>query len=163
MIGDHTQFSRSTHKGLLRQGRTEKSLRRDGTSVPRERYSIRLFPEDGAAHKHRWDQYRQNTAHPPPNGKGLNSVLIDQLYFSGNHPENYHDYKKRIIDADDMRRRREANRRKAPIQTTPKQRNPNEMDVDRSQSIKKTRKCYRCNETGHLAQNCPKKEKWQDF
>jgi hypothetical protein len=34
--------------------------------------------------------------------KGLNSVLIDQLYFSGNHPENYCDYKKRIVDADDM-------------------------------------------------------------
>jgi hypothetical protein len=62
--------------------------------------------------------------------KGLNSVLIDQLYFSGNHPENYHDYKKRIIDADDMRRRCEANRRKAPVQATPRQRNSNEMDVD---------------------------------
>jgi hypothetical protein len=37
--------------------------------------------------------------------KGLNLVLIDQLYFSGNHPENYHDYKKRIVDTDDMRKR----------------------------------------------------------
>jgi hypothetical protein len=60
--------------------------------------------------------------------KGLNSVLIDQLYFSGNHLENYHDYKKRI-DADDMRRRHEANRRKAPMQITPR-RNMNEMDID---------------------------------
>jgi hypothetical protein len=36
--------------------------------------------------------------------KGLNSVLVDQLYFSGNPPENYRDYKKRIVDMDDMRK-----------------------------------------------------------
>jgi hypothetical protein len=44
--------------------------------------------------------------------KGLNSVLIDQLYFSGSHPENYRDYKKRIVDADNMRKRQEANKRR---------------------------------------------------
>jgi hypothetical protein len=36
--------------------------------------------------------------------RGLNSVLVDQLYFSGTPPENYWDYKKRIVDADNMRK-----------------------------------------------------------
>jgi hypothetical protein len=94
--------------------------------------------------------------------KGLNAVLIDQLYFSGNHPENYHDYKKRIIDADDMRRRCEANRRK-PTQATPRQKNVNDMDVDKTKNVNKTRKCYGCNKTRHLAWNCPNKETRQDF
>jgi hypothetical protein len=41
--------------------------------------------------------------------KGLNAVLIDQLYFSSKPPNNYRDYKQRIVDADDMRKRQEAN------------------------------------------------------
>jgi hypothetical protein len=51
--------------------------------------------------------------------KGLNSVLIDQLYFSRNHPKNYQDYKKRIVDADDMRKRQEANKKRAPAPSAP--------------------------------------------
>jgi hypothetical protein len=94
--------------------------------------------------------------------KELNLVLINQLYFLGNHPENYYDYKKRIIDADDMRRRHEANRRKAPM-PTPWQRNSNDMDIDKAKNDKETRKCYSCNKTGHLTWNCPNKETRQDF
>jgi hypothetical protein len=94
--------------------------------------------------------------------KGLNLNLIDQLYFSSNHPENYHDYKKRIIDANDMRRRCEGNRKKVPT-PTPRQRNTNDMDIDKMKNDKEIHKCYSCNKTGHLARNCPKKETWQDF
>jgi hypothetical protein len=95
--------------------------------------------------------------------KGLNSVLIDQLYFSGNHLENYHDYKKRIVDADDMRKRWEANKKRAPTLSISKARNINDIDVNRNKTSNETCKCYGCSETGHLARNCLKKEKRQDF
>jgi hypothetical protein len=95
--------------------------------------------------------------------KELNSVLINQFYFSGNHLENYPDYKKRIVNADDMRKRQEANKKKAPTPSAPQTRNVNDMDVDKNKTSNETRKCYRCNEAGHLARNCLKKEKRQDF
>jgi hypothetical protein len=41
--------------------------------------------------------------------KGLNAVLIDQLYFLGTPANNYRDYKQRIVDADNMQKRCEAN------------------------------------------------------
>jgi hypothetical protein len=91
--------------------------------------------------------------------KGLNSVFINQLYFSESHLENYRDYKKRIVDMDDMRKRWEANKKKVPALPTARQRNVNDMDVDKTKSHNETCKCYRCNEAGHLARNCLKKEK----
>jgi hypothetical protein len=94
--------------------------------------------------------------------KGLNSVLVDQLYFSRTPPENYCDYKKRIVDADDMRKWREANQ-KGKTSMAPKIRDPNAMEVDKQKGKNETRKCYNCNEEGHLARNCQKKEKKQDF
>jgi hypothetical protein len=95
--------------------------------------------------------------------KGLNSVLIDQLYFSGSHLENYHDYKRRIVDADNMRKRQEANKKRVPTPSTPRMRNVNDMDVDKTKTHNEACKCYGCNEAGHLARNCLKKEKRQDF
>jgi hypothetical protein len=83
--------------------------------------------------------------------KGLNSALIDQLYFTSVVPLNYREYKQRIIDVDDMRKRREANQRR---ETTPKVKNPNTMEVDRGDRAKETRKCYACDKTGHLSHNC---------
>jgi hypothetical protein len=95
--------------------------------------------------------------------RGLNSVLIDQLYFSGNQPENYHDYKKRIVDTDEMRKRHEANKKKTLTPPALRIRNANDMDVDRNKNENETRKCYSCNEKGHLSRNCLKKERRQDF
>jgi hypothetical protein len=69
--------------------------------------------------------------------KGLNSVLIDQLYFSGTPPENYRDYKKRIVDADDMRKRCEANKVKRVI-TPQKVKDPNDMEVDKQKGNTET-------------------------
>jgi hypothetical protein len=62
-----------------------------------------------------------------------------------------------------MRKRQEANKKKAPMPPVSRTRNVNDMDVNRNKNSYDTRKCYRCNETGHLARNCPKKEKRQDF
>jgi hypothetical protein len=95
--------------------------------------------------------------------KGLNSVLVDQLYFSRNQPDNYRDYKKRIVDADDMRKWREANKKKTTAPPVPRTRSANDMDVDKNKNENETRKCYSCNRKGHLSRNCPKKEEQQDF
>jgi hypothetical protein len=70
--------------------------------------------------------------------KGLNSVLVDQLYFSGNQPNNYHDYKKRIVDVDDMCKWCKANKKKVTAPPVPRTRSANDMDVDKSQNRNET-------------------------
>jgi hypothetical protein len=82
--------------------------------------------------------------------KGLNSVLIDQLYFFRNHPENYRDYKKRIVDVDKMRKRCEANKRKTSNPQALRIRNANDMDVDKNKNEKETWKCFSCHKTDTL-------------
>jgi hypothetical protein len=43
--------------------------------------------------------------------KGVNSVLIDQLYQSDEAPRYYTDYKRRIVAMDEMHHRREARKK----------------------------------------------------
>jgi hypothetical protein len=79
--------------------------------------------------------------------KGLNSILVDQLYFTGAVPANYREYKQQIIDVDDMQKRREANQKR---EITPRTKNPNAMEVNRGEKAKETRKCYTCGNSGHI-------------
>jgi hypothetical protein len=74
--------------------------------------------------------------------KGLNVVLIDQLYFLGTPPNNYRDYKQRVIDADDMQKSHEANRGKKTF--TLKTKNLDDMEIDKKE-IMETCKCFNCN------------------
>jgi hypothetical protein len=92
--------------------------------------------------------------------KGLNVVLIDQLYFSGTPPNNYQEYKQKVVDTDNMCKRQEANHGKKIYQ--PKVKDPNDMEID-NKGTNEIHKCFSYNKPGHLARNCPDKEKKQDF
>jgi hypothetical protein len=93
--------------------------------------------------------------------RGINSKLIDQLYLTDNPPSNYQEYKRRIITMDEMWKWKEVNCTNCTV--TWELRDPNAMEVDQSKGKNDTRKCFICNETGHLVHACPRKEKKQDF
>jgi hypothetical protein len=61
-----------------------------------------------------------------------------------------------------MRKRREVNR-KGKTSTVPRARDSKAMEVNNQKKKTETRKCYSCNKEGHLACNCTKKERKQDF
>jgi hypothetical protein len=90
--------------------------------------------------------------------KNMQKVLIDQLYQTDNPPTTYQEYKRRITVMDEMQRRRDPYRQAQRTVSMPRTKETSAMDVDRS-SKKENRKCFACNNEGHLTRNCPEKKK----
>jgi hypothetical protein len=93
--------------------------------------------------------------------KGVNLVLIDQLYQTNEVPRYYTDYKRRIIAMDEMCWRREARKRivASPLTGKTLKQHPDDMEVDSSRKRKfNDWKCFHCSKNGHLVWSCLKKE-----
>jgi hypothetical protein len=93
--------------------------------------------------------------------KNIHHVLINQLYQSDVPPQNYQDYKRRVIAMDEMRRCQDAHRT-YPQATPVCTRESNAMEVDRTAKQDEQR-CFICAKEGHLAWACQEKEKRQGF
>ena len=105
--------------------------------------------------------------------RGLNSVIVDKIYSSGDMPYSYESYKTQAIAIDELWRRRQemkqAEGRTRPVvrddwrdRGKPKPfekartRDPNAMEVDASKA-RLGRLCYLCGQPDHIAKDCTKR------
>src|SRR5271154_1250238 len=96
--------------------------------------------------------------------RGLNQAIARKIALSDNVPDTIEGWADRAIQYDTNYRLNQAifgmNERRENRTSSPRQRDPNAMDIDVLTTNERTRlmkigACFRCRRTGHLSRDCP--------